>query len=76
MDRVVFSAAFRRLQDKTQVFPLPLTDYVRTRLTHSLETSCVGRSMGAIVGQEIVRRHDLGSLLAPINFGITVAVAA
>jgi len=38
MDRIVFSAAFRRMQDKTQVFPLPLSDYVRTRLTHSIES--------------------------------------
>ncbi len=49
-DRVVFSSAFRRLQDKTQVFPLAKSDYVRTRLTHSLEASCVGRSLGMQVG--------------------------
>ena len=40
-DRIVFSSAFRRLQDKTQVFPLSQSDYVRTRLTHSLEVSSV-----------------------------------
>ena len=40
-DRIVFSSAFRRLQDKTQVFPLPENDFVHTRLTHSLEVSCV-----------------------------------
>lgn len=45
-DRVIFSSAFRRLKDKTQVFPLSPTDYTRTRLTHSLEASCVGRSLG------------------------------
>lgn len=45
-DRVVFSSAFRRLKDKTQVFPLSPSDYTRTRLTHSLEASCVGRSLG------------------------------
>jgi len=45
-DRVMFSSAFRRLKDKTQVFPLSPTDYTRTRLTHSLEASCVGRSLG------------------------------
>ena len=44
-DRIVFSSAFRRLQDKTQVFPLSRSDYVRTRLTHSLEVSSVGRSL-------------------------------
>src|SRR5436190_2222980 len=70
MDRIVFSAAFRRMQDKTQVFPLPLSDYVRTRLTHSIESSCVGRSLGAIVGKAVIERHGLKEL-APINFGIT-----
>jgi dGTP triphosphohydrolase len=44
-DRIVFSSAFRRLQDKTQVFPLSQTDYTRTRLTHTLETSAVGRTI-------------------------------
>ena len=52
-DRLTFSTAFRRLQDKTQVFPLADNDYVRTRLTHSLEVSSVGRSLGARVGAVI-----------------------
>jgi dGTPase len=55
---VVFSSAFRRLQDKTQVFPLSQSDYVRTRLTHSLEVSSVGRSLGTMVGDSVIRRHD------------------
>ncbi|UYZ64554.1 dGTP triphosphohydrolase [Hymenobacter weizhouensis] len=50
-DRVVFSSAFRRLQRKTQVMPLPETDFVHTRLTHSLETACVGRSLGRLGGR-------------------------
>lgn len=45
-DRIVFSSAFRRLQDKTQVFPLSQSDYILTRPTHSLEVSSVGRSLG------------------------------
>ncbi|MFN3401922.1 MAG: deoxyguanosinetriphosphate triphosphohydrolase, partial [Ferrovibrio sp.] len=52
-DRVVFCSAFRRLQDKTQVHSLPESDYVRNRLTHSLEVSSVGRSLGAQVGQVV-----------------------
>lgn len=50
-DRVVFSSAFRRLQRKTQVMPLPETDFVHTRLTHSLETAVVGRSLGRLAAR-------------------------
>ena len=56
-DRLVFSSPFRRLKDKTQVFPLSKHDYVRTRLIHSLEVSCVGRSLGNLVGRRIIERH-------------------
>jgi dGTPase len=52
-DRIVFSSAFRRLQNKTQVFPLPGSTFVHNRLTHSLEVASVGRSLGGIVGQKI-----------------------
>ena len=45
-DRLIFSAPFRRLQNKTQVFPLPGSIFVHNRLTHSLEVSSVGRSLG------------------------------
>lgn len=54
-DRIVFSAEFRCLHDKTQVFPLSTSDYTRTRLTHSIEASCVGRSLGNLA--EIGRAH-------------------
>ncbi|MDR1163728.1 MAG: deoxyguanosinetriphosphate triphosphohydrolase [Candidatus Accumulibacter sp.] len=73
-DRIVFTSAFRRLKDKTQVFPLSRSDYVRTRLTHSLETSCVGRSLGATVGREIIDRHSLKHVEAA-DFGAIVAAA-
>ena len=53
-DRVVFSSAFRRLQRKTQVMPLPETDFVHTRLTHSLETACVGRSLGRLSARRVL----------------------
>lgn len=54
-DRIIFSSAFRRLQNKTQVFPLPGSVFVHNRLTHSLEVSSVGRSLGSIIGEFI---HD------------------
>jgi dGTPase len=74
-DRVVFSSAFRRLQDKTQVIPLPDNDFVHTRLTHSLEVSCVGRSLGKMVGREIIARYNLKNLHSS-DFGAVVAAAA
>ncbi|MBP7065084.1 dGTP triphosphohydrolase [Ferrovibrio sp.] len=72
-DRIVFSSAFRRLQNKTQVHPLPHTDFVRTRLTHSMEVASVGRSLGGQVARRLLelgqteRRHiaaDLGDIVA------------
>lgn len=53
-DRIIFLSAFRRLQDKTQVFPLPGNVFVHNRLTHSLEVASVGRSLGTVVGQEVI----------------------
>jgi dGTPase len=60
-DRIIFSSAFRRLQNKTQVFPLPEEVFVHNRLTHSLEVSSVGRSLGKIVGKEISKLSDVES---------------
>ncbi|MEM8927768.1 MAG: dGTP triphosphohydrolase [Bacteroidota bacterium] len=61
-DRIIFSSAFRSLQDKTQVVPLPIhmginKDFVHTRLTHSLEVSVVGRSLGRIAGRALLAKH-------------------
>ncbi len=56
-DRIIFSSEFRGLQDKTQVVPLSKTDFVHTRLTHSLEVSVVGRSLGRRVGQLLLKKH-------------------
>ena len=53
-DRIIFSSSFRRLQNKTQVFPLPGSVFVHNRLTHSLEVSSVGRSLGSLAGEFIV----------------------
>jgi dGTPase len=76
-DRIIFSSPFRRLQNKTQVFPLPGSIFVHNRLTHSLEVASVGRSFGNIIGQMIVQqasgpgrafeqfyRYDLGFVVA------------
>ncbi len=74
LDRVVFSAAFRRLAHKTQVHPLSDNDHVRTRLTHSIEVASVGRSMGTIIGSQIAVR--LGNpKITPDTFGDIVQAA-
>lgn len=76
IDRIVFSSAFRRLQDKTQVFPLPINDFVHTRLTHSLEVASVGRSLGKLVGNFIVKQGETsGTSLTSDDFGNVVAAA-
>lgn len=56
-DRLIFSAPFRRLQNKTQVFPLPGSIFVHNRLTHSLEVSCVGRSLGNDIASQLLKKH-------------------
>ncbi len=78
-DRVIFSSAFRSLQDKTQVIPLSKTSFVHTRLTHSLEVSVVGRSLGREVGKAILKKYptlteDYGYRFN--DFGGIVAAAA
>jgi len=60
-DRLIFSSAFRRLQNKTQVFPLPEEVFVHNRLTHSLEVASVGRSLGSIVGKKISEYPEVSS---------------
>ena len=55
-DRIIFSTSFRRLQNKTQVFPLPGSVFVHNRLTHSLEVASVGRSLGSFAGEFIVEK--------------------
>lgn len=78
-DRVIFSSAFRSLQDKTQVIPLSQTSFVHTRLTHSLEVSVVGRSLGRMVGKSILQRHpelEANFRYQFNDFGAIVAAAA
>lgn len=78
-DRIIFSSAFRSLQDKTQVIPLSKTDFVHTRLTHSLEVSVVGRSLGRSVGKKVLEKHPYLSEIHGYrfnDFGAIVAAAA
>lgn len=76
-DRIIFSHPFRKLQDKTQVHPLPEQDFVHTRLTHSLEVSSVGRSLGRKAGEVIIQRHpELSETLSLFDFGAVTAAAA
>ena len=76
-DRIIFSHPFRRLQDKTQVHPLPEHDFVHNRLTHSLEVSSVGRSLGRAVGDLVLKNaSDLSGVVSAHDFGTIVASAA
>ena len=78
-DRIIFSSAFRSLQDKTQVIPLSKTDFVHTRLTHSLEVSVVGRSLGRSVGKKVLEKHPYLSEVHGYrfnDFGAIVAAAS
>ncbi len=78
-DRIIFSSEFRSLQDKTQVVPLSNEDFVHTRLTHSLEVSVVGRSLGRKVGLKILEKYpDLRDVhgYQANDFGAIVASAS
>ena len=72
-DRIVFAGSFRRLGRKTQVHPLTDNDHIHTRLTHSLEVGCVGRSLGMIVGEGL--RERLPSWITPADLGVIVQAA-
>jgi dGTPase len=75
-DRIVFSSSFRLLHDKAQVFPLSDEDHVRTRLTHSIETASIGRSLGAIAGVGICEKLSEESRIRPNHIGEIVAAAS
>jgi dGTPase len=78
-DRIIFSSEFRSLQDKTQVIPLSDSDFVHTRLTHSLEVSVVGRSLGRKVGTKILTKYphlQATHGYQPNDFGAIVASAS
>lgn len=77
-DRIVFSSAFRRLQNKTQVFPLPGSVFVHNRLTHSLEVASVGRSLGNNIVPFIKENSsaDIGELIDQIPTIVSTACLA
>lgn len=75
-DRILFSGPFRRLADKTQVFPLPYDDHVHSRLTHSLEVASIGRSLGTLVGRRVIESEPALALhFDARDFGDCVAAA-
>ncbi len=73
-DRLIFSSPFRRLQDKTQVFPLPGSVFVHNRLTHSLEVASVGRSLGHNISEFLIHEKKLDNILIR-EIGSIVATA-
>ncbi|WP_304425398.1 dGTP triphosphohydrolase [uncultured Duncaniella sp.] len=76
-DRLVFSSPFRRLQNKTQVFPLPGSIFVHNRLTHSLEVSCVGRSLAREVAIRLRSRYsDDSTILDSLSYIGDIVAAA
>ena len=76
-DRLIFSAPFRRLQNKTQVFPLPGSVFVHNRLTHSLEVASVGRSLGVNVAHKLKsKKHIETPYLEEIGSIISAACLA
>jgi dGTPase len=75
-DRILFSSAFRRLQGKAQVYPLPDDDHVHTRLSHTLEVASVGRSIGNLAGERLLARHpELSRVASFRDFGDCVHAA-
>lgn len=82
LDRIIFSTAFRRLQGKTQVFPIPKSDFVHTRLTHSIEVASIGRSLGKLIGRfvlteigEKIKEANKQEEISADSFGDIVAAA-
>lgn len=78
-DRIIYSTAFRRLGDKTQIIPLPGSDFVRNRLTHSLEVSSVARSLGEMVWARLEQanpEHPLVKKIASHDLGAAIAAAS
>lgn len=74
-DKIIFSGAFRRLAQKTQVHPHAKNDHIHNRLTHSLEVACVGRSLGVNVGYLLMEHGSLPDGVSPTDIGDIVQAA-
>jgi len=75
-DRIIFSSPFRRMQNKTQVFPLPEHVFVHNRLTHSLEVASVGRSLGNLLWERLEKRYPAALFLPEIGTIVSTACLA
>ena len=75
-DRIIFSSPFRRMQNKTQVFPLPGSIFVHNRLTHSLEVASVGRSLGNILSEKLINAGEENPLLSELGAVVSSACLA
>ncbi len=75
-DRIIFSSPFRRMQNKTQVFPLPEHIFVHNRLTHSLEVASVGRSLGNLLAEYLLSSHQNNPLILEIGTIVSTACLA
>ena len=75
-DRIIFSGPFRRLQNKTQVFPLPDHIFVHNRLTHTLEVASVGRSLGNILSEKLAPEFSDNPLIHEIGTIVSTACLA
>lgn len=75
-DRIIFSSPFRRMQNKTQVFPLPGSIFVHNRLTHSLEVASVGRTLGAILSERLLKQGATNPLLGELGAVVSAGCLA
>ncbi len=75
-DRIIFSSPFRRMQNKTQVFPLPEHIFVHNRLTHSLEVASVGRSLGNLLAEKLIHEHPENPFVSEIGTIVSTSCLA
>ncbi|NOR76211.1 MAG: dehydrogenase, partial [Draconibacterium sp.] len=75
-DRIIFSSPFRRMQNKTQVFPLPEQIFVHNRLTHSLEVASVGRSLGSMLSEKLVNQYPQNPFISELGTIVSTSCLA